>query len=264
MRRVLLGLLRCPRCRHGGLTPDVEGPELVFGPLRCLECQVSYPVSEGVVDLAVDRRPLSAAQRGWEHPLIARSYERYLRPALQLAVSRQRADLAGELSRYRQLLGVPTGAILDLGCGTGLIARKLAADPALPPVVGMDLASAMLAEAVAQAREAGVAVDFLRAEAPGLPFKDHCLGAVLQLGSLHQIGEASGLFLEIARVLRPGGRYIASSYLPPRPLTAGLHRRAGLFPRSGATLREEMTAAGLIAFEQVQLPASVLVKAEKA
>jgi SAM-dependent methyltransferase/uncharacterized protein YbaR (Trm112 family) len=263
MRRVILDLLRCPKCRRGLLTPDADTVEVVFGPIHCVACHASFPVGEGVADLVVDRGEPSGVQRSFEKPLMARSFERYVRPAVQLAVSGRRLDDDSEFLMYRSLLGKPDGAVLDLGCGTAMFARKLAKDPELPLVVGLDVSKAMLEEAVAQTREAGVMIDLLRAEMPYLPFQDGSLGAVLQTGSLHLVEDAAKLFMEVGRVLRPGGRYVASTYLPPPLLGAMLHRKAGLYPRNEEELRGGLTAAGMTCFERMVMPPYILVRAEK-
>lgn len=244
--------------------PEADTAELVFGPVRCPDCQASFPVAEGVADLVADRGRVGAVQKSFELPWVARSYERYLRPAIQLAISRRRFDRDSEFLLYQALLGKPDGPVLDLGCGTGLFARRLARDVELPAVVGMDVSKAMLEEGVAQAREAGVMVDFVRAEAPYLPFMDHSLGAVLQSGSLHLVEDASRLFIEVGRVLRPKGRYLVSTYLPPGGLGKALQHKAGLFPRGEDELRSAIAAAGLVQFERMVLPPFILVKAEKA
>jgi SAM-dependent methyltransferase len=122
----------------------------------------------------------------------------------------------------------------------------------------------MLEEAMAQAREAGVRVDFVRAEAPYLPFLNGTLGAVLQADALHFIADVGRLMLEVARVLRPGGRFVASTHAPSGAPSAFLQRRAGLHPRDEGELRAAVAAAGLVNFERVLLPPFILVKAEKA
>jgi hypothetical protein len=65
-------------------------------------------------------------------------------------------------------------------------------------------------------------------------------------------------------VLRPGGRFVASTYQPPGAAQALLHRKAGLHPRDEEALRAAVAAAGLVNFERVLLPPFILVKAEKA
>jgi ubiquinone/menaquinone biosynthesis C-methylase UbiE len=263
MRRVTVNCLRCPRCRRGGLIPEADTAELLFGPLRCVECHATFPVAEGVADLIEARSEPLGVQRGLEQPLVARSYEKYLRPALQLALARRRFDRDSEYFLYRSMLGQPNGPVLDLACGTGLFARKLAREEGLPAVVGMDVSKAMLEEGIAQSREAGVMIDFVRAEAPYLPFLDHSLGAVLQSGALHLIEDLHRLMAEIGRVLRPGGRYVASTYLPPGFPTSMLHKKAGLHPRGEDELRSAATSAGLVRFERLVMPPFILVKAEK-
>ncbi|MCP3060698.1 methyltransferase domain-containing protein [Myxococcus sp. K38C18041901] len=264
MRHALVQLLRCPRCRKGALRPEAPAPVLLFGPLRCPECRTSYPVAEGVADLVLEPPASTGLQRGLENRWVARSYERYVRPTLQRALLRQPLDPDSEYLLYRSLLGTPDGPVLDLGCGTGLVARRLAREPGFPPVAGQDVSPAMLEEGMAQAREAGATVDFLRAKAPYLPFQDGALGAVLMVDSLHYVEDLGRLMLEVARALRPGGRWVASTYAPPGSASGLLHRRAGLHPRNEATLRAAAGAAGLVRFERVALPPLLVLKAEKA
>lgn len=263
MRRVALNLLRCPKCRRGSLLPEADTAEVIFGPVRCAACNATFPVGEGVADLVAEREEPGAFQKNLERPTVARAYERYVRPAIQMAIARRRFDRDSEYLLYRSVVATPSGPILDLGCGTGLFSRRLAREPGMPAVIGMDVSKAMIEEAVAQAREAGVMVDFVRAEAPYLPFQDFSLGAVLQTGSLHLIADLSRLFMEVGRVLRPGGRFIASTYLPPGHLVQALHRKAGLHPRSEDDLRSAAAAAGLVGFERMVLPPFILVKAQK-
>jgi len=262
VRRATLNLLRCPRCRRGGLLTETDAPDIAFGPARCTQCQASYPIAEGLLDVLGDRQPPGWAQQAFEQAWIARAYEHRLRPLIQRVVARERMDPNSEYLLYRSLLGKPEGPILDLACGTGLFARLLAREPDVPAAIGMDVSRPMLEEALAQAREHGAAVDFIRAEAPELPFANASIGAVLQARALYLFCDVNALFDEVARVLRPGGRYVASTYLPPR-FGAALQRRVGLYPRSEADLRGAMTRAGLVQIERLLLSPSVVFKAEK-
>jgi ubiquinone/menaquinone biosynthesis C-methylase UbiE len=263
MRRATLDILRCPRCLNGGLVPEdpVAEPRLIFGPVRCLGCVARFPVGEGMIDFVGDRDRPPGLQGALESPWVARSYERYVRPALEVFLTRGQFDRDSEYLIYRSLLGRPTGAVVDLGCGTGLFARRLVRDLEAQ-VIGVDVSKPMIEEAIAQAREAAVAIDFVRAEAPSLSFQSASVAAVLQAGSLHFIRDLKSLLAEIARVLKPGGRYVASHLLVP-PLLGPFHAAAGVHPRSERLLRDATEAAGLVRFERVKVAQMVMFKVER-
>ncbi|MCB9764393.1 MAG: class I SAM-dependent methyltransferase [Alphaproteobacteria bacterium] len=95
--------------------------------------------------------------------------------------------------------------ILDIGTGTGTVARRLAAGGAA--VTGLDPSAAMLAQARALATREGVAVDFVQgsAEQTGLP-GGH-FDAVVAAQCWHWFdGRAAAA--EVRRLLRPGGRVL--------------------------------------------------------
>lgn len=263
MRRATLDILRCPRCNAGHLIPEdpVAEPRLIFGPARCQGCGARFPVGEGMIDFVGDREAAQGLQGVLERPWVARSYERYVRPSLELFLTRGQFDRDSEYLIYRSLLGRPSGPVVDLGCGTGLFARRLVRDLEAP-IVGVDVSKAMIEEAIAQAREGAVAIDFVRAEAPSLPFQSASLAAVLQAGSVHFIKDLKTLLGEIARVLKPGGRYVASHLLVP-PLLGPFHAAAGVHPRSERLLRDATEAAGLIRFERVKVSPVVMFKVER-
>lgn len=234
---------------------------LIFGPVQCVGCGARYPVGEGLIDFVGERAQATGWQRSMESPLMARSYERYVRPAMETLITRGQFDRESEYLMYRGLLGKPAGAIVDLGCGTGLFARRLVRDLGAH-VIGVDVSRPMVEEAIAQAREDGVPIDFVRAEAPTLPFTDGSVGAVLQAGSLHFVADARALFFEVARVLKPGGAYVASTLMTP-PLFAGLSRLTGLHARGERLLRDLAEAAGLVRFERVRFAPMIVFKVER-
>ena len=264
MRKQTLDLLRCPRCSAGSLVPDapVSGRAMAFGPARCVGCGALFPVHDGLIDLVGDRRPASALQQAMESPMLARSWERYLRPAVDTVLTRGRLDHDSEYTVLRNLVGVPPGALVDLGCGAGLVLRRLSRDLPQVQVIGVDLSRPMLEEAQAQVREHGESADFVRADAQSIPFNDASLGAVVAVGFIHFMGDLDGLLREVARTLKPGGRFVATTY-EAGAILERVHRAAGLFPRSEAALRQAAQAAGLVKFERVKVPPFLLWKAER-
>ncbi len=264
MRKATLDLLRCPRCLAGSLTPEeaVAEPAVIFGPVRCLGCGARFPVHEGLIDLVGEGAPGSPFQRAMEVPWVARAWERSLRPVVDVVLTLGRIDLESEYTVARALLGAPAGPVVDLGCGTGLYLRRLARDFPAQGVIGVDLSRPMLEEAMAQVHEHAVAADLLRALVPPLPFGDHTVGGIAAAGLVHFVADLDALLLDAARVLKPGGRFVASTFDAPEA-ARGLHRTVGLHPRGEAALREAVARAGLVRFERVKTGPLLLWKAEQ-
>ncbi len=102
--------------------------------------------------------------------------------------------------------------VLDVGCGTGVVALTAARLGA--QVTGADLTPALLEHARRNAELAALAVDFQEADVEALPFADAAFDVVLsQFG--HMFGPRPALATaEMLRVLKPGG-VIAFSTWPP-------------------------------------------------
>ncbi|WP_254544540.1 class I SAM-dependent methyltransferase [Halomarina pelagica] len=94
--------------------------------------------------------------------------------------------------------------VLDLGCGTGHLTAAIA--DAGATAVGVDRERSMLAEA----RVAHPDAAFVEGDARALPLRGG-LDAVFSNAALHWVPEADAgrVAGEVARVLRPGGRFVA-------------------------------------------------------
>ena len=92
--------------------------------------------------------------------------------------------------------------VLDVGCGTGILART-AADRVAPSgrVVGLDLNEGMLAVA----RRLGPDLEWRRGDAADLPFADRTFDSVLCQSALMFFPDPSRAVAEMARVCRPAG-----------------------------------------------------------
>ena len=99
-----------------------------------------------------------------------------------------------------QLRGMPR--VLDVGCGEGQVARRLAA--AGVDVIGVDPSGPQ----VARARERGGGPRYLRASAERLPVAECSVDAVLACLAFEHVGDLPAAVREIARVLVPGGRLL--------------------------------------------------------
>jgi SAM-dependent methyltransferase len=93
--------------------------------------------------------------------------------------------------------------VLDVGTGEGQLARLVVRDGA-ERVVGIDPTRAQLATAVAR----GGGPLYTRGDAGALPFPDHAFDAVVVCLVFEHITDHRTAIAEIARVLRPSGRFV--------------------------------------------------------
>jgi SAM-dependent methyltransferase len=114
------------------------------------------------------------------------------------------------------LLGDVRGRrVLEIGCGSAPCSRWLRREGA--DVVALDVSAGMLARAAELNRATGIDVPLLQADAGGLPLADNVLDVVCSaFGGLPFIADVEGALVEVARVLRPGGRFVASVNHPMR------------------------------------------------
>ena len=106
--------------------------------------------------------------------------------------------------------------LLDVGCGTGIVAITAALRGA--KVCGLDLTPALLERAKKNALIAGVDVEFIEGDAEALPYPDASFDVVLsQFGHIFAPRPALAV-KEMLRVLKSGGR-IAFSTWPPEHFT---------------------------------------------
>ncbi|QNG18622.1 class I SAM-dependent methyltransferase [Rhodococcus triatomae] len=114
------------------------------------------------------------------------------------------------------LLGDVAGKdVLEVGCGSAPCSRWLATQGARP--VGLDLSLAMLERGVAAMRGDTAAVPLVQANAESLPFADASFDlACSAFGAVPFVADSALVMREVARVLRPGGRWVFAVNHPIR------------------------------------------------
>ena len=130
------------------------------------------------------------------------------------------------------------GSVLDVGCGTGRLLRKArelwpaAGLPGVDPTQGMiDVARRLTPEAT-----------FLAASAEPLPLPDASVDVAITTMSFHHWKDRAAGVREIARVLRPGGRFCLADATLPAWLARLVHHMEG---NSSAAWRALVEPAGL-------------------
>lgn len=98
----------------------------------------------------------------------------------------------------------PTGRVLDLGCGSGWLVRRLAATATKGRVVGIDVSDEMVRRA--QSASAGFSnVEFLQGTAEVIPAPPQSFTRILSVESAYYWHDPARGVREMFRVLEPGG-----------------------------------------------------------
>jgi demethylmenaquinone methyltransferase / 2-methoxy-6-polyprenyl-1,4-benzoquinol methylase len=106
-------------------------------------------------------------------------------------------DRGWRATAVRSLTLDPGARVLDVACGTGDLCRDLARFGYRP--LGIDLSAGMLGHARTTA-------PLLHGDALAMPLADASVDGVVSGFALRNVVDLAGLFAELARVVRPGGR----------------------------------------------------------
>ncbi|MBC7665575.1 MAG: methyltransferase domain-containing protein [Caulobacter sp.] len=143
-----------------------------------------------------ERLQLRVQRYGWDRA--ASAYEASWQAPLDLA----------RHSLLERLRPRPGERVLDVACGTGVLARELARLVGTTgEVVGIDLSQAMIDAANGRERDpASAPTHHARMDAQSLAFPDASFDVVLCCFGLMYLPDAERALAEMRRVLRPGGR----------------------------------------------------------
>ena len=105
----------------------------------------------------------------------------------------------------RELQGGSPGRVLDVGCGTGLLAARIRREMQLA-VVGCDFSQGMLR----QAAQADPELPWVRGDALRLPFGDGSFDTIASTEAFHWFPDQDAALAEFFRVLAPKGRLLVA------------------------------------------------------
>lgn len=127
-------------------------------------------------------------------------------------------DTAASNDRAIELLELDApSVVLDLGCGQGRTVAELVR--AGHRVVGVDPSPTMIRQARARNRDAVATgdADLLLSDGRELPLADECVDAVLTAHTVYFMADPAATFAEVARVLRPSGRFVVVCHVGDDP-----------------------------------------------
>jgi ubiquinone/menaquinone biosynthesis C-methylase UbiE len=108
--------------------------------------------------------------------------------------------------------GIGSGIALEIGPGPGYLGLEWLKKTEGTLLKGLEISEDMIAIAKKNAAEYSLSdrVEYFKGDAQKMPYEDKYFDAVFTNGSLHEWAHPENILNEIARVLKPGGRYFIS------------------------------------------------------
>jgi ubiquinone/menaquinone biosynthesis C-methylase UbiE len=108
--------------------------------------------------------------------------------------------------------GIDGGNVLEIGPGPGYVGLEWLKATSGSTITGCEISREMIRLAEKNAREYGfeARTNYVEGNCMEMPFAEGSFDAVFSNGSLHEWEEPVRVFNEIARVLKPGGRFFIS------------------------------------------------------
>ena len=121
----------------------------------------------------------------------------------------------GEVDQYLDGIKLEGLSVLDIGCGLGGVDVHLVKQHKAAMVTGIDIEPALVeqCETLAKKYKVDSQTRFICVEPGPLPFADHSFDIVTSKDSIIHIPQKQALAVDIYRVLKPGGWFVASDWL---------------------------------------------------
>lgn len=104
--------------------------------------------------------------------------------------------------------------VLDVGCGTGILASLLAEELKESAVHGLDVSQQMIKVSMGKARRDSLKVTYTVGSSVELPYANDCFDTIFTCLVFHLLdySEKKLALREIYRVLNPGGKYVSTEF----------------------------------------------------
>ncbi|KAI3706151.1 hypothetical protein L1987_76409 [Smallanthus sonchifolius] len=278
-------VLACPIC-HDMLIwngdPVFSVDSTPMSSLKCSTCRKAYSGNETHLDLTLtsgsqkysEYRP--ASSEIFRSPLVSFLYERGWRQAFSIWGGFPGPEREFEMMKD-YLKPVIGGSIIDASCASGLFSRLFAKSGLFSLVVALDFSESMLKQCYDYIKqEENIFQENLilvRADIARLPFASSSIDAVHAGAALHCWPSPSAGVAEISRILRPGGVFVATTYIVDGPYSlipflSPLRQNIGQISGSHIYLSERelkdlCSTCGLVDYTCVRNRRFVMISARK-
>ncbi|XP_052203702.1 uncharacterized methyltransferase At1g78140, chloroplastic [Diospyros lotus] len=282
--RTCKNILACPICYEQFVWDGDSVLSVDSAPgttLQCSTCKKAYLGNLTHIDLTVASgakdygEAMPASTEFFRVPLVSFLYERGWRQSFSVWGGFPGPEKEFELIKdyLKPVLG---GNIIDASCASGMFTRLFAKSGLFSLVVGLDFSESMLQQCYEFIKQEDIPRENLilvRADISRLPFASGSVDAVHAGAALHCWPSPSAAVAEISRVLRPGGVFVATTYIVDGPYSLlpflrPLRKNIGQVSGSHIFLAEHeledlCNACGLVGFTCTRNRRFVMISATK-
>ena len=193
-----------------------------------------YSITRNYIDLTLEeiKKPFweisnreRLSSRFFQNSILSSIYERGYRQNFKNAgFPGPEAESAEAISFFQ-----PTGdeIVVDLSCGSGFMSRLFTKSNRFRYVVSADLSPQMLEETWRRFEEEGLPPSYtIRVDSAKLPFEDNSVDFLHAGAAMHCWPRLSEALAEVNRVLKPAGKFYASTFFRTVPGTPKSVKRA--------------------------------------
>ncbi|XP_037464343.1 uncharacterized methyltransferase At2g41040, chloroplastic-like isoform X2 [Triticum dicoccoides] len=214
----------CPVCYEPLIRKEPPGmnlPAIYRSGFKCSKCNKSFTSKDVFLDLTVtsgmkEYSELKPARTElFRSPLVSFLYERGWRQNFNRSGFPGRDEEFQMAQDYFQ--SVAGGILVDVSCGSGLFSRKFASSGAYSSVIALDFSENMLRQCYDYIKQEETPMNtnlaLVRADISRLPFASSSIDAIHAGAAIHCWPSPSNAIAEISRVLKPGGVFVATTFL---------------------------------------------------
>jgi len=217
----------------------------------------------------------------FQSPLVSQVYEQGWRQSFARA-GFPGPDKEFQIAQKWLLPVARDGTLVDASCGSGLFTRRFVSSDAYKQIIALDFSESMLSQTAALCKQNNVwnggpalatSPLLVRGDIGRMPFKSGSIDGLHAGAAIHCWPAPSLALAEIARVLKPGGRAVLSTFMNPQlPFTDERLRKAIFGPLTQNSqirsweegeLRGLSESVGLVDFECERNREFIIFKVEK-
>lgn len=267
-------------------TPNTDPSSLLKSVARQLVPAVPPPLRGPVNEFLGDDENQYIPMRDlFTNPSVSFAYERGWRQGFQ-AAGFPGPDTEAEMAMdyFAPVVALsPSSVVVDMSCATGLFTRRLAKSGKYDRVLGCDYSDSMLTEARRRIKadpelspqKLTTNLDLVRLDVGQIPMSNESVDCLHAGAAMHCWPDLKSAMSEIHRVLKPGGRYFATTFLSTYfSNVSAMDGQAGMSPSQQAfqyfdsvqTLKDLVVSGGFDESKvtiEVLGTACVVIRAEK-